>query len=143
MASIYTYPEIGGLSNEDLFIVTDVSNDNSTKTLAAEDLKAFVMGDEVLSFEGNTGTGAINLESEEFAIVGAANQIQTSASGDILTVALTENVSIAGVVTVGVNLALPGVVPLNFANDQAAAAGGVPIGGLYHNNGGQLHIRLT
>jgi hypothetical protein len=87
MANIYTYPEIGGLSNEDLFIVTDVSNDNSTKSLSAEDLQVFVTG--------------------------------------------------------ATSIVLPGVVPLNFANDQAAAAGGVPIGGLYHKNSGQLHIRLT
>jgi hypothetical protein len=87
MASIYTYPEIGGLSNEDLFIVTDVSNGNSTKSLSAEDLQIFV----------------------------------TSAA----------------------NIVLPGVVLLSFNSDSAAAAGGVPIGGLYHKNGGQLHIRLT
>jgi hypothetical protein len=87
MASIYTYPEIGGLSNEDLFIVTDVSNGNSTKSLSAEDLQIFV----------------------------------TSAA----------------------NIVLPGVVLLSFDSDSEAAAGGVPIGGLYHKNGGQLHIRLT
>lgn len=86
MANIYTYPEISGLSNEDLFIVTDVSNGNSTKSLSAENLQVFA----------------------------------TSAA----------------------SIVLPGVVPLSFANDSAAAAGGVPIGGLYHKNNGTLHIRL-
>jgi hypothetical protein len=41
------------------------------------------------------------------------------------------------------NVVLPGVIPLSFASDTQAAAGGVPIGGLYHKNGGQIHIRLT
>ena len=37
---------------------------------------------------------------------------------------------------------LPTVVGFNFADDTAAAAGGIPIGGLYHN-AGVLRIRLT
>jgi len=37
---------------------------------------------------------------------------------------------------------LPTVVNLNFANDTLAAAGGIPVGGLYHNTG-ILRIRIT
>ena len=37
---------------------------------------------------------------------------------------------------------LPTVVNFNFADDTAAAAGGIPVGGLYHN-AGALRIRLT
>lgn len=37
---------------------------------------------------------------------------------------------------------LPTIVGFNYANDTAAAAGGIPIGGLYHN-AGVLRIRLT
>ena len=37
---------------------------------------------------------------------------------------------------------LPTVVGFNFADDTAAAAGGIPVGGLYHN-AGSLRIRLT
>jgi len=36
----------------------------------------------------------------------------------------------------------PSVVGFNFADDTAAAAGGIPVGGLYHN-AGALRIRLT
>lgn len=35
-----------------------------------------------------------------------------------------------------------GVIPGSYASDAAASAGGVPVGGLYHN-GGALRIRLT
>ena len=37
---------------------------------------------------------------------------------------------------------LPTVVNFNFADDTAAAAGGIPVGGLYHN-AGVVRIRLT
>ena len=37
---------------------------------------------------------------------------------------------------------LPGVVSLSFADDTAAATGGVPVGGLYHTSGA-IKIRLT
>ena len=37
---------------------------------------------------------------------------------------------------------LPTIVNFNFADDTAAAAGGIPVGGLYHN-AGALRIRLT
>jgi hypothetical protein len=35
-----------------------------------------------------------------------------------------------------------GVVPANYANDAAAATGGVPVGGLYRN-ASQLMVRVT
>ena len=37
---------------------------------------------------------------------------------------------------------IPTVVNFNFADDTAAAAGGIPVGGLYHN-AGVVRIRLT
>ena len=39
-------------------------------------------------------------------------------------------------------IVMPTVVGFNFADDTAAATGGIPIGGLYHN-AGALRIRLT
>ena len=53
MASIYTYPEIGGLSNEDLFIVTDVSNGNSTKSVDLQTLSDYIAA------EVNIGSGTV------------------------------------------------------------------------------------
>ena len=37
---------------------------------------------------------------------------------------------------------MPSVVSFNFANDTAAAAGGIPVGGIYHN-AGALRIRIA
>lgn len=39
-------------------------------------------------------------------------------------------------------IVMPTVVGFNFADDTAAATGGIPVGGLYHN-AGELRIRLT
>jgi hypothetical protein len=39
-------------------------------------------------------------------------------------------------------IVLPSVVGFNFVNDVSAAAGGIPVGGLYHSSG-TLKIRLT
>jgi hypothetical protein len=39
-------------------------------------------------------------------------------------------------------IVLPAVVSLSFADDTAAAAGGIPVGGLYHTSGA-IKIRLT
>ncbi len=40
------------------------------------------------------------------------------------------------------NLEVNGLPAMNFANDAAAAIGGVPIGGLYHN-AGVVRVRLV
>jgi hypothetical protein len=61
MASIYTYPEIGGLSNEDLFIVTDVSNGNSTKSVDLQTLADYIGSSESGgSVTSVTGTGSVS-----------------------------------------------------------------------------------
>jgi hypothetical protein len=78
MASIYTYPEIGGLSNEDLFIVTDVSNGNSTKSVDLQTLSDYI-GSEV----GGGGTGTVT------SVTGAG-----SVSGITLSGTVTESGSL-------------------------------------------------
>lgn len=40
------------------------------------------------------------------------------------------------------NVQIEGLPSRNYANDAAAATGGVPIGGLYHN-AGAVRVRLT
>lgn len=42
---------------------------------------------------------------------------------------------------IGTNLQIEGLPSQNYANDAAAAAGGVPIGGLYHT-AGTVKVRL-
>jgi hypothetical protein len=52
------------------------------------------------------------------------------------------NTNITGDVQIDTLVILPAVVNFNFADDTAAAAGGIPVGGLYHN-AGVVRIRLT
>ena len=52
------------------------------------------------------------------------------------------NISTVGDLTVTGILSISGLLALNYASDAAAAAGGVPIGGLYHN-AGAVRVRLV
>ena len=53
-----------------------------------------------LDFAGDAGTGAVDLDSQTFTIAGTASEIETSASGQTLTVGLPDDVTIAGNLTV-------------------------------------------
>ena len=50
--------------------------------------------------------------------------------------------TVSGSTTITEYLVLPQIISLNFTNDVDAATGGVPLGGIYHNNG-TVKIRLT
>jgi hypothetical protein len=56
-----------------------------------------------LDFAGDTGTGAVDLDSQTFTIAGTANEVNTSASGQTITIGLPDNVTIAGDLTVSGN----------------------------------------
>lgn len=55
---------------------------------------------EDLDFAGDTGTGAVDLDSQIFTVAGTINEIETSASGQTLTIGLPDDVTIAGELTV-------------------------------------------
>lgn len=44
MAINYSYPEIETLASSDLFIVTDISQDNATKSIKASSISGYVKG---------------------------------------------------------------------------------------------------
>jgi len=54
-----------------------------------------------LDFGGDTGTGAIDLDSETFTIAGTSNEIVTVGSGNTVTIGLPDDVTIATSLTVG------------------------------------------
>jgi len=86
MASIYTYPEIGGLSNEDLFIVTDVSNGNSTKSVDLQTLSDYIG-----SGGGGGGTGTVT---------------SVTGTGSVSGITLSGTVTSSGSLTLGGSLSL-------------------------------------
>ena len=78
MASIYTYPEISGLSDEDLFIVTDVSNGNSTKSVDLQTLSDYIG-----SGGGGGGTGTVKSVTGTGSVSGITLSGTVTASGQL------------------------------------------------------------
>ena len=89
--------------------ITSVDTDLSTvsasdDTLAsAKAIKAYVDSQvtaQDLDFAGDTGTGAVDLDSQTFTIAGTSNEIETSASGQTITIGLPDDVVIGAGLTV-------------------------------------------
>jgi len=60
-----------------------------------------------LDFAGDSGTGAVDLDSQSLTISGTANEIETSASGQTITIGLPNDV------TIGNNLTVTGDLTVN------------------------------
>ena len=84
-------------------------NDTSVPTTAAIiDYISSQVTLEDLDFGGDTGTGAVDLDSQTFTIQGTANEIETSASGQTLTIGLPNDVTIGNDLTITGNLTVQG-----------------------------------
>ena len=53
---------------------------------------------------GDTGTFAVDLDTQSLTIAGTTNEIDTAASGQTLTIGLPNNVTISGNATIGGNI---------------------------------------
>ena len=62
----------------------------------------------ILNFSGSFGSGSVSLSSSVFIISGSNNQIQTTASGNTLTIKLADNVTIPNNLFVTNNLTVQG-----------------------------------
>jgi hypothetical protein len=79
------------------------SNDSDTQiatTAAIIDYVGAQLTLEDLDFAGDTGTGAVDLDSQSLTIAGTTNEIETSASGQTLTIGLPDDVTITNNLTV-------------------------------------------
>lgn len=56
-----------------------------------------------LLISGSTGGGTVDLKTQTLSVVGTANEIETSATGQTITVGLPDNVTLTGDLTVGGN----------------------------------------
>jgi len=56
-----------------------------------------------LLVSGSTGGGTVDLKTQTLSVVGTANEIETSATGQTITVGLPDNVTLTGDLTVGGN----------------------------------------
>jgi len=78
------------------------NNDNDTSIPTSAAVKDFVTSQitlEDLDFSGDSGTGSVDLDSQVFAIVGTANEIETSAGSQQLQIGIPSNPVFTGVVT--------------------------------------------
>ena len=83
------------------------SNDNDTTLPTSAAVKDYVdnnLTSQDVDFAGDSGTGAVDLDSQSLTIAGTTNEIETSASGQTLTVGLPNNVTIGNNLTVTGNL---------------------------------------
>jgi hypothetical protein len=87
------------------------SNDNDTTLPTSAAVKDYVdnnITSQDVDFAGDSGTGAVDLDSQSLTIAGTANEVETSASGQTLTVGLPNNVTIGNNLTVTGNLTVNG-----------------------------------
>ena len=117
MAIIYSYPYVSTVNNSDTLVisVSDTTADNGflTKSLTADDLASYVTARVNLNFLGDTGTGVINLDTQNLTISGTLNEIETAASSQTLQIGLPDSVTITNNLTVGNNLTVSNNLTVN------------------------------
>ncbi len=69
-----------------------------------------------LDISGSTGNGSVNLLTQDLTITGTANEIETSVSGQTVTIGLPNNVTVASNLTVGGDLTVAGTA--SFVNTE-------------------------
>ena len=99
---------LGAVSVTAILDEDNMASDSATSLATQQSIKAYVdtqLTAEDLDFAGDSGTGAVDLDSQTLTIAGTANEIETSASGQTLTVGLPSAVTI-GTLTLTTDLAL-------------------------------------
>ena len=89
--------EDGTAVNTSLFLdEDDMVSDSATKGVTQQSVKAYVDSQvtaQDLDFLGDSGSGAVDLDSQDFTIAGTANEIETSASGQTITIGLPSTIT--------------------------------------------------
>ena len=85
--------------------VVDPSNAQDAATKAYVDSQVTAQD---LDGAGDSGTFAVDLDTQSLTIAGTANEIETSASGQTLTIGLPNNVTVSNNLTVSGNLTVNG-----------------------------------
>ena len=88
-----TATSITGVLADGVTATTQTLGDNSTKVATTAYVDAQVTASD-LDFAGDSGTGAVDLDSQTFTIAGTANEIETSVSGQTVTIGLPSSVTV-------------------------------------------------
>ena len=87
------------------------SNDNDTSIPTSAAVKDYVDNNvtaQDLDVAGDSGTGAVDLDSQSLTIAGTTNEIETSASNQTITIGLPNDVTVSNNLTVSGNLYVNG-----------------------------------
>ena len=79
------------------------SNDNDTSIPTSAAVKDYVdstVTGEDLDIAGDSGTGAVDLDSQSLTVAGTSNEIETSASGQTITIGLPNTVNVTTAIDV-------------------------------------------
>jgi hypothetical protein len=99
---------------------------------------------EDLDFAGGSGTGSVDLDSQSLTIAGTANEIETSASGQTLTVGLPNDVTVGNDLTVTNNLIVSGQLQSDdITASTMTASGNVVVTGDLTVNGTTTTVNST
>ena len=82
---------------------------------------------------GDSGTFAVDLDTQSLTIAGTTNEIETVASGQTLTIGLPNNVTISGNATIGGNIVKTGDLTVDVSGDITLDADG---GDVFLKDGG-------
>ena len=116
-------------SDDDVSLMTSASiQDLIESKVTAEDLDV----------AGDSGTGAIDLDSQSLTIAGTANEIETSASGQTITVGLPNDVTVSNNLTVSGN-----VISDDITASTMTASGNVVVTGNLTVNGTTTTVNST
>ena len=93
---------------------------------------------------GDSGTGAVDLDSQSLTIAGTTNEIETSASGQTITVGLPNDVTIGNDLTVTNDLTVSGVLNSDdITATTMTASGNVVVTGNLTVNGTTTTVNST
>lgn len=120
---------IAGTTTVDGVIDDDtMATASATKLATSESIKVYVdtqLTAEDLDFAGDSGSGSVDLDSQTFTIAGTSNEVETSGSGQTLTVGLPSNVTIGNNLTVTNDLDVDGTTNLDAVDiDGVTTVGG-------------------
>ena len=80
-----------------------MASNSDTSLATQQSIKAYVdtqITAQDLDVAGDSGTGAVDLDSQSLTIAGTANEVETSASGQTITVGLPNDVTVGAALTV-------------------------------------------
>ena len=85
----------------------NMASNSATALVTQQSVKAYIDDNitaQDLDFVGDSGSGSVDLDSQSLDIEGTANEIETSASGQKITIGLPNNVTIGNQLTVTGNI---------------------------------------